>query len=195
MFIFTFLGKVLVGFSYQHTNILSSILYSIIMVISGRSRGGAWPPPFFLPQTEAPPKIFFKTAPLPLSQSLDDPPLHLKIQISLWLQHLTEVITIIFISKSYQLVNLRTSQRRFLLDEDLSDEAEFTVDVDEAEYNDADDADLHLNKLDKRKIFQCNTVDSLPCRRSAFGLSHNPHVTKPYCLRRGATPLTVLKNM
>ena len=81
------------------------------------------------------------------------------------------------ISKSYQLVNLRTSQRRFLLDEDLSDEAEFTVDVDEAEYNEADDADLHLNKLDKRKILQCNTINSPPCRRSAFGLSHNPHVT------------------
>ena len=43
-----------------------------------------------------------------------------------------------------------------MLDEDLSDEAEFTVDVDEAEYNEADDADLHLNKLVKRKILQCN---------------------------------------
>ena len=104
---------------------------------------------------------------------------------------------IIFISKSYQLpvVNLRTSQRRLLLDEDLSDEAEFIVDVDEAEYNEADDADLHLNKLDKRKILQCNTVDSLPCRHSSFVLSHNPYVTKPICLRRGATPLRVLKNL
>jgi len=82
-----------------------------------------------------------------------------------------------------------------LLNEDLSDEAEFTVDVDKAEYNEEDDADLHLNKLDKKKNSQCNTIDSLPCGRSAFGLSHNPHVTKLYCLRRGATPLTVLKNM
>lgn len=39
-----------------------------------------------------------------------------------------------------------------MLDEDLSDEAEFTVDVDKAEYNEEDDADLHLNKLDKKKI-------------------------------------------
>ena len=95
---------------------------------------------------------------------------------------------IIFISKSYQLpvVNLRTSQRRLLLDEDLSDEAEFTVDVDEAEYNEADDADLHLNKLDKRKILQiCNTVDSLPCRHSSFVLSHNPYVTKPFVCEGG----------
>ena len=86
---------------------------------------------------------------------------------------------IIFIGKSYQppVVNLRTSQRRLLLDEDLSDEAEFTVDVDEAEYNEADDADLHLNKLVKRNILQCNTIDSLPCRRAAFGLSRNPHMT------------------
>ena len=45
MFIFTFLGKVLVGFSYHYINILSSILYSIIMVISGGSRGGAWGSP------------------------------------------------------------------------------------------------------------------------------------------------------
>lgn len=82
-----------------------------------------------------------------------------------------------------------------MLDEDLSDEAEFIVDVDEAEYNEADDADLHLNKLDKRKILQCNTINSPPCRRSSFGLSHNPNVTKLYCLRRGATPLTVLKNL
>ena len=95
---------------------------------------------------------------------------------------------IIFIGKSYQppVVNLRTSQRRLLLDEDLSDEAE---------YNEADDADLHLNKLVKRKILQCNTIDSLPCRRSAFGLSRNPHMTSSYCLPRGATPLTVVKNM
>ena len=41
MFIFTFLGKVLVGFSYHYIHILSSILYSIIMVISSGSRGGA----------------------------------------------------------------------------------------------------------------------------------------------------------
>ena len=82
-----------------------------------------------------------------------------------------------------------------MLDEDLSDEAEFTVDVDEAEYNEEDDADLHLNKLAKRKTLQCNTIDSLPCGRSAFGLSHNLHVTKLYCLRRGTTPLTVLKNL
>ena len=42
MIIFTFLGKVLVGLSYHYINILSSILYSIIMVISSGSRGGAW---------------------------------------------------------------------------------------------------------------------------------------------------------
>ena len=66
MFIFTFLGKVLVGFSYHYINILSSILYSIIMVISGGSRGGAWGPlPFFLPQTEAPPKNFLRPPPSP----------------------------------------------------------------------------------------------------------------------------------
>ena len=41
MFIFTFLGKVLACFSYHYNNILSSILYSIIMVISSGSRGGA----------------------------------------------------------------------------------------------------------------------------------------------------------
>ena len=41
MFMFTFLVKVLVGFSYHYINILSSILYSIIMVNSGGSRGGA----------------------------------------------------------------------------------------------------------------------------------------------------------
>ena len=62
MFIFTFLGKVLVGFSYHYINILSSILYSIIMGISGRSRGETWgacpPPPLFLPQTKAPPNFF-----------------------------------------------------------------------------------------------------------------------------------------
>ena len=75
MFIFTFLGKVLVGFSYHYINILSSILYSIIMVISGRSRGETWgpAPPYFCPKPRPPP-IFFKTAPLPLSQSLDDRP-------------------------------------------------------------------------------------------------------------------------
>ena len=76
MFIFTFLGKVLVGFSYHYINILSSILYSIIMGISGRSRGETWgacPPPYFCPKPR-PPQIFFKTAPLPLSQSLDDRP-------------------------------------------------------------------------------------------------------------------------
>ena len=75
MFIFTFLGKVLVGFSYHYINILSSILYSIIMVISGRSRGETWgpAPPYFCPKPR-PPQIFFKTAPLPLSQSLDDRP-------------------------------------------------------------------------------------------------------------------------
>ena len=79
MFIFTFLGKVLVGFSYDYINILSSILYSIIMVISGRSRGETWgacPPPLIFAPNQGPPQIFFKTAPLPLSQSLDDwPPL------------------------------------------------------------------------------------------------------------------------
>ena len=60
MFIFTFLGKVLVGFSYHYINILSSILYSIIMGISGRSRGETWGacPPLFLPQTKAPPNFF-----------------------------------------------------------------------------------------------------------------------------------------
>ena len=41
MFMFTFLVKVLVGFSYHYINILSSILYSIIMVISSEYRGGA----------------------------------------------------------------------------------------------------------------------------------------------------------
>ena len=41
MFMFTFLGKVLVGFSYHYINILSSILYIIIMVISSGYRGGA----------------------------------------------------------------------------------------------------------------------------------------------------------
>ena len=41
MFMFTFLVKVLVGFSYHYINILSSILYSIIMVISSGYRGGA----------------------------------------------------------------------------------------------------------------------------------------------------------
>lgn len=65
MFIFTFLGKVLVGFSYQHTNILSSILYSIIMVISGRSRGGAWPPPSFCPKPRPPQKFFLRPPPSP----------------------------------------------------------------------------------------------------------------------------------
>ena len=201
MIIFTFLGKVLVGLSYHYINILSSILYSIIMVNSGGSRGGAsqgaCPPLYFCIKVrpEGPKKIFLRPAP-PLSQSLDDrpPPCYLKVWICHWLQNLTEVI-IIFIRKSYQLVNLRTSQRRFLLDEDLSDEAEFTVDVDEAEYNEADDADLHLNKLDKREIFQCNTINSLPYRHSSFGLSHNRHVTKPYCLRSGTTPLRVLKNL
>ena len=39
MIIFTFLGKVLVGFSYHYINILSSILYSIIMVNSGGGEG------------------------------------------------------------------------------------------------------------------------------------------------------------
>ena len=60
MFIFTFLGKALVGFSYHYINIFSSILYSIIMVISGRSRGEAWGActPLFLPQTKAPPNFF-----------------------------------------------------------------------------------------------------------------------------------------
>ena len=72
-----------------------------------------------------------------------------------------------------------------MLDEDLSDEDEFTVDVDEAEYNEEDDADLHLNKLEKRKIFQCNTIDSLPCRRSAFGLSRNPHMTNCIVCQEG----------
>ena len=75
MFIFTFLGKVLVGFSYHYINILSSILYSIIMVISGRSRGETWgPAPLIFAPNQGPPPIFFKTAPLPLSQSLDDRP-------------------------------------------------------------------------------------------------------------------------
>ena len=66
MFIFTFLGKVLVGFSYHYINILSSILYSIIMVISGRSRGETWAacPPLFLPQTKAP-QIFLRLPPSP----------------------------------------------------------------------------------------------------------------------------------
>ena len=51
MIIFTFLGKVLVGFSYHYINILSSILYSIIMVNSGGYRGGA--------QGAVPPSLIF----------------------------------------------------------------------------------------------------------------------------------------
>ena len=66
MFIFTFLGKVLVGFSYHYINILSSILYSIIMVISGRSRGETWgpAPPYFCPKPR-PPQIFLRLPPSP----------------------------------------------------------------------------------------------------------------------------------
>ena len=43
---------------------------------SGRSRGGARSPPLFLDQTEdrRAEKIFFATAPPPLSQGLDDRP-------------------------------------------------------------------------------------------------------------------------
>ena len=82
-----------------------------------------------------------------------------------------------------------------MLDEDLSDEAEFTVDVDEAEYNEADDADLHLNKLVKRKILQCNTIDSLPCRRSAFGLSRNPHMTNCIVCQGGLHPWVIPENI
>ena len=63
---FTFLGKVLVGFSYHYIHILSSILYSIIMVISRRIQGrGPGGPALFLHQTEAQraSKNFFKTGP------------------------------------------------------------------------------------------------------------------------------------
>ena len=94
MIIFTFLGKVLVGFSYHYINILSSILYSIIMINSGGGEGpgegpsrGPASPPLFLHQSEAwrAQKNFFKTGP-PLSQSLDDrPPSYLKVWICHWL--------------------------------------------------------------------------------------------------------------
>ena len=60
MFMLTFLGKVLVGFSYHYINILSSILYSIIMINSGGGEGpgegpsrGPASPPLFLHQSEA----------------------------------------------------------------------------------------------------------------------------------------------
>ena len=78
MFNFTFLGKVLVGFSYHYIHILSSILHSIIMVISNGSRGGvrgAVPPCLILHQTEGQRalKNFFKTSPPFLSEGLDLP--------------------------------------------------------------------------------------------------------------------------
>ena len=69
MFIFTFLGKVLVGFSYHYIHILRSILYSIIMVISSGSRGGARgavpPLPYFCTKLrrKGPKKIFLRPAP------------------------------------------------------------------------------------------------------------------------------------
>ena len=44
------------------------------------------------------------------------------------------------------LVNLRISQRRLLLD-DLWEYTDFEDVVDETEHKEADDADLHLNKL------------------------------------------------
>ena len=66
MFIFTFLGKVLVGFSYHYINILSSILYSIIMGISGRSRGETWgPAPLIFALNQGPPKFFLRLPPSP----------------------------------------------------------------------------------------------------------------------------------
>lgn len=69
MFIFTFLGKVLVGFSYHYINILSSILYSIIMVISGGSRGGAWGSPLLFAPNWGPKKIFYDRPPPLISES------------------------------------------------------------------------------------------------------------------------------
>ena len=84
MFMFTFLGKVLVGFSYHYIHILSPILHSIIMVISrriqGRGLGGCAPLPYFCTKLrrKGPKKIFLRPAPHSSSQSLDDRP-HLLI--------------------------------------------------------------------------------------------------------------------
>lgn len=51
--------------------------------------------------------------------------------------------------------NLRISQSRLLLD-DLWDEVDFEDVVDDTEHSEADDADLHLNKL-INKIIHRNT--------------------------------------
>ena len=42
---------------------------------------------------------------------------------------------------------LRISQRRFLLVDDLREDVDLEVEVDECEHKEADEADLHLNKL------------------------------------------------
>ena len=81
MFMFTFLGKVLVGFSYHYIHILSSILHSIIMVISrriqGRGPGDCAPLHYFCTKLrrKGPKKIFLRPAPpLIISESGWPPP-------------------------------------------------------------------------------------------------------------------------
>lgn len=46
-----------------------------------------------------------------------------------------------------KLTNLRISQRRFLLDDDLWEQVDLQVEVDDCEHKEVDEADLHLNKL------------------------------------------------
>ena len=94
MIIFTFLGKVLVGFSYHYINILSSILYSIIMVNSGGGEGpgegpsrGPDPPLYFCIKVrpEGPKKIFLRPVPPYLRVWMTAPPSYLKVWICHWL--------------------------------------------------------------------------------------------------------------
>ena len=47
----------------------------------------------------------------------------------------------------WTLINLRISQRRFLLVDDLWEDDDLDVEVDETEHSEADEADLHRNKL------------------------------------------------
>lgn len=46
-----------------------------------------------------------------------------------------------------KLTNLRISQRRFLLDDDLWEQVDLEVEEDDCEHKEVDEADLHRNKL------------------------------------------------